>query len=311
MSRPSSRRLGSLGYMVREAFRRLWLSKRNTVVATLMIAAALTILGAFLLVAENLGRAVERQTGSTQLTIYLEPGSDEEDANELRAILDSREETAAYETISPTEALERFAESFPTLAPIASELDQNPFPWSIEVRIPEEWIDSRGFYEILREIRSDERVDDVQLNWEWIARLRSVVRTIRFVGLALGGALAIAAAFMIANVIRLTMVLYREEIGIMRLVGATESMIRFPFLLEGLIQGLAGGLLAVGLLALLYYQGLEWLDPEQALLANSIFVTFLSPSQLGWLIAAGPAAGLLGSWLAVRGTSVETTPDSA
>lgn len=294
--------------MFREAFRRLWLSRRSTLVATLMITAALTILGAFLLLSKNLGAAIERQAGSPRITIYLTPSSDRADVEEIVGMLDAHPESADATIISPVRALETFRESFPDLGEAATELEANPFPWSIEAEIPESWIDTREYYDLVGSLRRDDRVDEIQQNWDWIERLRSLVRTVQFIGLSLGGALALAAAFMIANVIRLTMVLYQEEIGIMRLVGATERMIRFPFLLEGMIQGVAGGGIACGLIALLYYRGLEWLDPEQALIANSLFTTFLSPQELAALIGGGALAGLAGSWLAARGRNETPLP---
>lgn len=295
--------LGSLRWMIAEAMRRLWLSKRNTIAATGMIAVALTLLGVFLLVAENLSRAVERQTGSTQITVYLEPGASAGEQAGVRALLSSTRETSRFIFVSPEQARERFRESFPQLAALSAELDENPFPGSFEVVIPEEWIDSRGYYEQMAALQQQSGVDEVQLNWEWIARLRSLVRTIRVVGLVFGLALSIAAAFMIANVIRLTIVLYRQEIGIMRLVGATETMVRVPFLIEGLIQGLLGGAVAVTILALLFHFGPGWLDPEGALLLAPLFSTFLPPLVIGAMLAAGGAAGLAGSWAAVRAKS--------
>src|SRR5207245_9583280 len=90
--------------------------------------------------------------------------------------------------------------------------------------------------------------DDVQVDWGCVRRLKRVVNMVNVVGLIAGGVLALAAAFTIANVIRLTMMLYREEIQIMRLVGATERIIRGPFLVEGLLQGTFGALFALLLL---------------------------------------------------------------
>lgn len=295
----SSGALGSLRWMIAEAMRRLWLSKRNTIAATGMIAVALTLLGVFLLVAENLSRAVERQTGSTQITVYLEPEASAGEQAGVRALLSSTRETSRFTFVSPEQASERFRESFPQLAALSAELDENPFPGSFEVVIPEGWIDSRDYYEQMAALQQQPGVDEVQLNWEWIARLRTLVRTIRVVGLVFGLALSIAAAFMIANVIRLTIVLYRQEIGIMRLVGATETMVRVPFLIEGLIQGLLGGGLAVATLAVLFHFGPAWLDPEGALLLAPLFSTFLPPLVIGAMLAAGGAAGLAGSWAAV------------
>src|SRR4029450_9568234 len=101
---------------------------------------------------------------------------------------------------------------------------------------------------------------------EWIARLRRVVQVINIAGLLAGGVLALAAAFTIANVIRLTMMLYREEIEIMRLVGATERIIRGPFLIEGFLHGLIGGCLSVVLLFALFEAGRRALAPSSSIL---------------------------------------------
>src|SRR6185436_5629193 len=122
-------------------------------------------------------------------------------------------------------------------------------------------------------------VDQVQYDWEWIVRLRRLIQIINVVGLIAGGVLGIAAAFTIANVIRLTMMLYREEIEIMRLVGATERIIRGPFLIEGFLQGLLWGVLFTG---------------------------FLPWQKVAALVAGGMVAGWLGSWLSVR-----ARPDAA
>ena len=288
-----------------EALRRLWISRRNSLAAIGMIATALTILGTFVLVSENLSRAVERQTGSTQLIIYFEPSVTDAEIDVVRRTLDASPSLTRYAFVSPEEAAVVFRQTFPNLRGVIEDLEDNPFPASFEVDVPEETIDTREFFDTISEIRRLEGVEELQYNWEWIASLRNLVRMVRLIGFVVGGVLAIAAAFMIANVIRLTMILYREEIGIMRLVGATESMVRIPFLIEGLVQGLIGGLLGVGILAALYYGARRSIRPEDALLLNSLFLDFLSPVALGWIVAGGTAAGLFGSWIAVRGSRDE------
>jgi cell division transport system permease protein len=143
-------------------------------------------------------------------------------------------------------------------------------------------------------------VEQVQYDWEWISRLRKLVNVINVAGLAAGGVLAIAAAFTIANVIRLTMVLYREEIEIMRLVGATERIIRGPFLIEGLLQGTLGGLLAVALLLAAYEGARRALAPSSSILWSFLFTGFLPWTKIAALVFGGTLAGWFGSWLAVR-----------
>ncbi len=128
---------------------------------------------------------------------------------------------------------------------------------------------------------------------------------INVAGLIAGGILAMAAAFTIANVIRLTMMLYREEIDIMRLVGATERIIRGPFLVEGILQGTIGGLFAVGLLYASFYAARHFLAPSASLLWGFLFVGFLPWQKLAALVGGGMLAGWIGSWLSVRESSEE------
>jgi cell division transport system permease protein len=144
-------------------------------------------------------------------------------------------------------------------------------------------------------------VDQVQYDWEWIARLQRIVNVINLIGIVAGGILAIAAAFTIANVIRLTMMQYREEVEIMRLVGATERIIRGPFVFEGILQGTLGGLLALGLLYLAFESARRSLDPSSSILWGFLFAGFLSWQKAAALVAGGTVAGWLGSWLSVRG----------
>jgi len=145
----------------------------------------------------------------------------------------------------------------------------------------------------------------VQFDWEWVRRLKRVVNIVNVVGLIAGGILALAAAFTIANVIRLTMMLYREEIEIMRLVGATERIIRGPFLIEGILQGILGAMLAVLLLFATFETARRMLLPSNSLIWSFLFNGFLPWQKIVALVIGGMIAGYLGSWLSVRESGEE------
>ncbi|HVR43984.1 MAG TPA: permease-like cell division protein FtsX [Thermoanaerobaculia bacterium] len=291
----------TLGYFVREALRRIWLSKRTSFLAVSMITIALLILGSFLLVAENLEAAIGQWQESSKLTIYLRTGATDDDITALESELASFPAFSTRDFVSRDEALGRFKTHFDELAGVVDELDENPFPSSFEIEVPTAALDSLDFNRRLDRIRDHPAVDDVQFDWEWIARLRRLVHAMSLIGWIVGGILGVAAAFTIANVIRLTMILYREEIDIMRLVGATERIIRGPFLMEGILQGLIGGLAAVGLLWGLFRLAHRLLmAPAGALLWGFLFNTFLPWEKIAILIAGGVLAGLFGSWISVR-----------
>ncbi|HKR64171.1 MAG TPA: permease-like cell division protein FtsX, partial [Thermoanaerobaculia bacterium] len=214
--------------------------------------------------------------------------------------LGTKPEFARRRLVSREEALARFKKWFANLSDVVGELDENPFPASYEVEVEPRLAQSGAFHQNIATLRAMAGVDQVQYDWEWIERLRRLVGIINLVGLVAGGILAIAAAFTIANVIRLTMILYREEVEIMRLVGATERIIRGPFIIEGILQGTLGGILAVILLFTLYETARRSLGPSSSILWGFLFTGFLPWEKLAALVAGGMLAGWIGSWLSVR-----------
>jgi cell division transport system permease protein len=297
----------TIGYFFREAIRRMWVSKRTSFVAVVMIAVALLILGSFLLIGTNLEAAVEQWQEHSRLTIYLRGDAGTEAVDSLRKEIEAFEPFAEQRFVSRDEALERFKSWFSELALVVDEIDENPFPASFEIEVPRATIDSPEFTGQLESLRRHPAVDDVQFDWEWIARLRRLVGVLTLAGWIAGAVLGLAAAFTIANVIRLTMFLYREEVDIMRLVGATERIIRGPFLVEGMLQGLIGGIMAIGILFGLFAAGREFLAPSGSLIWGFLFQRFLPWQTLAILVSAGMAAGLFGSWVSVREWSEDAT----
>lgn len=300
------RPLGVFGYFVHEALRRLWVYRRTSTVAIGMIAIALLTLGTFLLISANLNRAVDRWQGRSQLSVFLDRDATPEQIAAVREFLAREPALAKFQFISREAAYEKFKRHFTQLAPVLAELEQNPFPPSFEVQVTSRNAADPAFAKLLDRLRAIDGVDDVQLDWQWVARLRRIANVLSVVGLVAGGVLAVAAAFTIANVIRLTMFLYREEIDIMRLVGAKETTIRGPFLLEGFFQGMCGGVLAVGLLYGLFL-GARALatGPSSALLWDFLFSEFLPWPQSLALVGGGILAGLIGSWISVRESNEE------
>lgn len=290
----------TLTWFFKEAVRRTWTSKRTSFVAIAMIAISLFVLGSFLLLSENLQRAVERWQGHSRVTVYLNPDVAPADQHKVDAFLAAHGELASRRFVDKQEALQRFKSYFTNLAEVAGNLAENPFPPSFEIELQPGVAQSRGFDALMTELRGMRGVDQVQFDWEWTRRLHRIIEMLNIIGIAAGGVLAVAAAFTIANVIRLTMMLYHEEIEIMRLVGATERMIRGPFLIEGLLQGTLGGIIAVAVLAGGFFAAQQTLAPSSSLLWGFLFGSFLPWQKIVALILGGTIAGWLGSWLSVH-----------
>ena len=296
----------TFSYFFREAVRRLWVSKRTSFVAIAMIAMSLLILGTFLLLSENLGRAVEQWQGKSRVHVYFDTESTPEQQQTVERYLATKPELARRRLVTREEALVRFKTYFANLSDIVGQLDENPFPPSYEIEVTPKVAQTPAFDRAVKELRAMPGVEQVQFDWEWVDRLKRLVQVVNLIGFVCGGILAVAAAFTIANVIRLTMMLYREEIDIMRLVGATERIIRGPFLIEGLLQGTLGGLCAVGLLFGMFEFTRRTLAPSSSLLWGFLFATFLPWQKVAALVAGGTLAGWLGSWMSVREDSTSS-----
>jgi cell division transport system permease protein len=293
-------------YLFREAFRRIWISKRTSFVAIAMIAISLVIVGGFLLVSENLKRGIVQAEGRSRVTIYLLPDAGPDQIKAVDAYLAAHADVARRRFVSRDEALRRFKTYFSNLNHLVGELGENPFPPSFEVDIEPGAEQTAVFRREVGELRAIAGVEDVQFDYEWVRRLKQLVNLINLAGITAGAILAIAAAFTIANVIRLTMVPYRKEIEIMRLVGATERIIRGPFLLEGVLQGTIGGLVAIGLLFAGFMAARQTLAPASSLMWGFLFARFLPWQKLLALIAGGMVAGYIGSWISVHEAPEET-----
>jgi len=292
-------------YFFREALRRIWVSKRSSFVAVAMIAISLLIVGAFLLISENLGRAVVIAQGKSRVEVYLAVDATPAQISAVDRYLAAHRDFARRRFVSRDEALRRFSSYFTNLNQVVGQLDGNPFPPSFECDIAPQIVQSAAFAQQVRELRAIGGVDDVQFDWEWVRRLKRLVNIVNAVGLVAGGILALAAAFTIANVIRLTMMLYREEIEIMRLVGATERIIRGPFLIEGLLQGIFGAILALILLFATFEIARHSMPPSNALVWSFLFNGFLPWQKILAMIVGGMIAGYFGSWLSVRESGEE------
>jgi cell division transport system permease protein len=142
-------------------------------------------------------------------------------------------------------------------------------------------------------------VESVESEEEYARRFRDAVALMRNAGFFLGAVLTLAAILSVASAVRLALDLHRDEVGIMRLMGATEGAIRAPFWLYATAEGLIGGGLALGLLYATYRFALYWLARDPHPVLSVLWVGFLSVPAALLLPAAGAAAGLAGSLLSL------------
>ncbi len=292
--------LRAIGYSIEEAVVELWRNRLVNLVSIATIAVSLYILGVFLSISANLNDLMEGWASRVHLTLYLEPDATREQEDSIREILAKSPEVDSFEYVSREAAVGRFRSYFPELQALPDLLDTNPLPASFEVAVAAPYRAPEQVRVLARRLDTLERVSEVDYDLLWIERLSSIVELVRILGLAVGAALVLASVFTIFNVIKLTVYGRQDEIGIMRLVGATHAYIRGPFLVEGILQGGLGGLVALAFL----YVSHEYLLKEALrsfqLLPAAGFFQFVPPAAWLFIVAGGMLVGLMGSLLSVR-----------
>lgn len=264
-----------MNYSVREAIAGFQRAPLLTGLAAGMVGLALFVIGLFGLVTHNLQVALGQIESRVEVVAYLEDDATAIEIEDAVTSLRDQPEVASVVFVSKDSAMARAQRDLRDFREVFSGLEVNPLPASLEVRLAD---GSRGpeSVELLASIAGAiEIVEDVEFGREWVDRLDTLRRLAGVSSLALGFAFAVVAALIIATALRIAIFARRDEIYVMRLVGARDGFIRRPFLLEGFLTGLAGGVLAVVL----------------TLAAHRAVSGFLF--QIDWLPAGWVVGGLL------------------
>jgi cell division transport system permease protein len=296
-----------LRYAVDEAAASLWRGRQSAVLAVGTIAVAMFVLGALLVVTGNLQRIAAQWSASAELSVYLR---DEVTPGERAAIEQALRGSPALtrvEFISRDEALRRFKDTFAELAGTVDSVGDNPLPASFEGRLDPAQMRAGAIAPFAERVRQMPGVADVRYDQEWLARLLAIVGSIRAAGFVLAAVLIVSAALTVANVVRLALVARRDEIDVMRLVGAPDGYVRGPFLMEGIIQGGAGALVAILTLALVFYTLRGRVLAPLAASLNVDPIRFLPVATWAMLIGGGMLVGCLGGLVASRDTRKSIT----
>ncbi len=257
------------------------------------IAFSLFTLGLFGLVAINLRQALRGLEERVEIVAFVLRGTPAETITLATQDIAAFPEVQDVSFVSEQQALERARKELVEFRDAYRDLQVNPLPASIEVRLREGRRDARTVELVAERLRGFGFVDDVRFGRDWVQRLDQLRNVTGIVGLVIGLAFAAVAVVIIGVTIRLTLLQRAREISIMRLVGATNWFIRGPFLLEGALKGLLGGFLS---LVLCYAGYLLFRDTTGGPFSGLIF---FRPDQMMVLIVFGVLLGLGGSLVSV------------
>src|SRR6476659_6785777 len=291
----------AFNYFLAEATASLWRGRKAALLAILTIAGGLFVLGFFLVLNANLQRLVGRWTESAELSVYLKDDATPDQLRMVDELIAGSGLAAEREYVSKAQALSRFKQDFPDLAGATDRLEGNPFPASFEIRLKPEVRDAGGAVDNLSTTLADVRgVADVRYDRRWLTRLNSLVRLLRSMGLGIILLLGFASALTVASVVRLAATAREDEIEIMTLVGAPLAYVRGPFIVEGVLQGGVGALVAMVLLWMAFAAANARFGTAAAQAVGLGGITFLPWFLSGLIVLGGMLLGCLGGLVVAR-----------
>lgn len=235
-------------YLLREAMNNLRVNRGNVLIGIVTTAFTLVCFGVFLLLYLNLKNVTGTLQGDVEVIVYLDPGASEQVVSLIQKRLETEPAVVTLTFVSKEQALKEFSEQFPEESLLLEEMDSNPLPASVVVNLSPRFLDTESLSAFAERVKQLPGVTHVAYSQDWVDTLTLVVSYFELGAVVIGMILAMATVTIIANTIRLSLHTRKEEIEILRLIGATGVFIAIPYVIEGTILGAMGGGLSLALL---------------------------------------------------------------
>lgn len=272
------------------ALREVWTAFRRApglgLLSVFTIAFSLFAFGLFGMVAYNTQRFLDRLEERVEIRAFLTDGTETEAVSAAVGDIKAFPEVAAVTLVGPQEALKRARAE---LAEFNDVFEPEFLPTSLEIKLKPGMRDPARVKGVADRLAGYTFVDDVSYGEEWVRKFYTLRAAATASAIILGVAFALAAIIIIGSTIRTSVLARAREIGIMRLVGATDGFIRAPFLIDGMVKGVIGGAIAIGLM----------LVTLTVLRAIGLDIAFVPGLATVAALAIGALLGLVGSALSV------------
>ncbi len=287
-------------YFLKRALRNMRQSPVLSMASIGTVAVALALLAFFAIAVLNVQQLTASWGENLAIVVYLDDVPDEKIVKGWAKDIGTYPEVASVTFVSRKEAFERFRKRLGDDADLVEGLGPDVLPASLEISLADDWRSESVLTTVVERLRKDHRFDDLQYGQGWLEKLEAFLFLLRVSGSALGGFLVFAALVIVANTIKLTLYARQDELEAMAMVGGTSLFIKLPYLVEGALQGLLGGLAALGLSFLVFQLILQKSLGSMLLITGIDTIHFLPPIWPGLLIIGGGFIGLLGSLFALR-----------
>lgn len=281
------------------ALKDMWANRFLNAITVATVALSILIVGAFALFFVNASGLLSLWTKEIRIMAYLDADLPLETLQALEQQMAEMLEVGDVRFVSKEMALKRLREGMAEGSALLDALEENPLPDAYEIHIAEPFRNRDRFEELADRIARLEGVAEVEYGREWLNRFVRVIDLFRLVGLAMGGLFFMAAAFIVANTVRLVLYSRKDEVEILRLMGGAESFIRGPFYMQGLLQGGLGGAAGLGML----FGGFRFVANASAKVAEGgsfLPVRFLPDEMTLGILIGSMTVGWIGSYVSLR-----------
>ena len=240
-------RFNVLNYLIGEGIRNLFKNKKSTMSSLMIMCATMLVFGLFFVIGENINAFVENVAEAQEIRVNLKINATESEIEEVGNEILAIDGVRNAEFVSKDDAI-KYMEDLLGSDAVEEYKERNIFPVAYNVTLTDLSLND----EVKNEIKQIPQVDDIVSSNQLIAQILRLAKGVKYVTAGILALLIIISVSIISNTIKLTVHARRKEISIMKYVGATNSFIRWPFLVEGIIIGVIAGLLSVGIVGLVY-----------------------------------------------------------
>ncbi len=293
-------KLSLLGFVfrrVRSSLRRLlW----THVLTAGTVAMTLFVFGGFMLLETNLQKLLNSWGDQIQITAYLANDVAMGDVEDLIKRIQALPEVERVRYISQAQAWRDFQVALGSQSRLLEGLPREVLPASVEISLGSAYRQSPAVERLAARLNKETQISSVEYPQAWVEKLSVIVLVVEWIKWVFAAVLFLATFFIVGNTVKLAILARQEEVEVMQLVGASEGLIQAPFVIEGMIQGVAGAAIAIAGLGAAYVL----LDREVAsmggLLASAGDLRFLNLKAIGLLLGIGWFLGAVGSLISLR-----------
>ncbi len=268
-----------------------------TILSSMTVACTIAILAIFIIIFFNLRSTVEGWGERTHIIAYVEDGVSGSTLRSLEANVKAAGGVKEVGYVSKADALKNLSEELSEHSAIFEGVKKDILPASFEIKVTEEFRDPAKIMRTVKALKRLKGLSEVQYGQEQIEQLASFLKFFEFTALSLGVFFSAAVIFIISNTVRMTVYARKDSIEVMRQVGASETYIKVPFFIEGLLMGVLGGVLA---LVVLYFARYFFIQRTPEFLSFLLVNPFTPLMLIGILFVTGVALGSIGSLVSMR-----------